>query len=338
MPTSGRSSTRRTRRADLRNAEDELITLGFLPKGASLRSLTLDLEGGQVAGYYSPEKKQLFVVEPIRRPRRRGARHLRPRVHPSAPGPASRAHGPRARTPTTRPTRTSARLALVEGDAVSVQTTWMTDNLTPKQLGEVMSAALDPAAMKALSDAPRYLRETASVPVQRRARVRDGPAGHGRLRLPWTPRSGIRPTPPSRSSTRTSTAPARRRSRCSLPAKLASKLGAGWSVAAEDTLGEEILRIWLEQVLSTPDAARCGRRLGRRSARAAARARMAPSRSGLRTEWDTPADADEFLAAARADQRPGLSLDASLEHAAGSTVVTLAIGDGSAVLLAALGN
>src|SRR5262249_55773620 len=48
--------------ADLRNANDELITLGLLPKGSSLRDLTLALEEGQVAGYYSPEKKQLFVV------------------------------------------------------------------------------------------------------------------------------------------------------------------------------------------------------------------------------------------------------------------------------------
>jgi hypothetical protein len=57
----------------------------------------------------------------------------------------------------------------------------------------------------------------------------------------------------------------------------------------------------------------------------------------LRTEWDTSADADAFLAAAT-QTKTGLGLPASLEHAAGSTVVTMAIGDGSAVLVGALGK
>src|ERR1700726_1451558 len=39
-----------------------LIALGFLPKGTSLRAAVLALQSGQVAGYYSPTEKQLFVV------------------------------------------------------------------------------------------------------------------------------------------------------------------------------------------------------------------------------------------------------------------------------------
>src|SRR5262249_43786604 len=48
--------------AALKDAEDELITLGFLPAGTSLRAITLAFQGGQVAGYYSPESNELFVV------------------------------------------------------------------------------------------------------------------------------------------------------------------------------------------------------------------------------------------------------------------------------------
>src|SRR5262245_24949628 len=39
--------------ADLRFSDAALITLGLLPPGSSLRELTLDFQGSNVAGYYS---------------------------------------------------------------------------------------------------------------------------------------------------------------------------------------------------------------------------------------------------------------------------------------------
>ena len=53
---------------------------------------------------------------------------------------------------------------MIEGDAVSVQTTWMTSNLTSEQMGELFKAALDPKALEAL-ERPIYIRETALFPV-----------------------------------------------------------------------------------------------------------------------------------------------------------------------------
>src|SRR5689334_20678054 len=41
--------------ASLAFSEDVLIALGLLPGGSSIRALTLDFQGGQVAGYYSPD-------------------------------------------------------------------------------------------------------------------------------------------------------------------------------------------------------------------------------------------------------------------------------------------
>jgi hypothetical protein len=318
--------------ADLKNAEDELITLGLLPKGASLRALTLDLEAGQVAGYYSPEKNELYVVS---RSGALGGSELSTYAHEfthelqdqqldlSKLGLDAHDQGDRS----------LARLALVEGDAVSVQTTWMTDYLSPQQMGEVMSAALDPVAMKALTDAPRYLRETALFPYN------DGTAfvyrllatgGYAAVNKAFgdPPNSTEQILHPEKYLTREAPIDVQ------LPAKLASTLGPGWSVATQDTLGELVLRIWLEQVLSTPDAAAAaagwgGDRLdllrGPNGAVAIA----------LRTEWDTPGDADAFLAAAQ-QTVAGLGVQASLGHPAGSAVVTLAIGDSSAELVGAL--
>src|SRR3954453_21231692 len=47
---------------DLKFSEDTLILLGLLPAGSSIRAMTLDFQGSNVAGYYSPDAKQLFVV------------------------------------------------------------------------------------------------------------------------------------------------------------------------------------------------------------------------------------------------------------------------------------
>src|SRR4051794_16283467 len=47
---------------ELTFSQDALISLGLLPPGSSLRTLTLDFQAGQVAGYYSPDRKELFVV------------------------------------------------------------------------------------------------------------------------------------------------------------------------------------------------------------------------------------------------------------------------------------
>ena len=320
--------------ADVKNAEDELITLGLLPAGASLRGMTLDLEAGQVAGYYSPQDKQLFVVS---RSGGLGGVELVTYAHEfthelqdqrlGLSGLGLNGHD--------QGDRSLGRLALVEGDAISVQTTWMTDFLSPQQLGEVMGAALDPVALKALSDAPRYLRETSLFPyndgllfVDRLLATGGYAAVDAAFRDP--PDSTEQILHPAKYLTREAPIAV------SVPAKIASALGPGWSIAIEDTLGEEVLRIWLEQVLSTPDAATAAAGWGG-DRLVLLRGPNGALALGLRTAWDTPADADEFFAGAT-QTKTGLDLDASLEHEAGSTVVTLAIGAGNAQLVGALGK
>src|SRR5829696_718187 len=161
--------------AQLKDTEDLLITLGLLPKGASLRQATLDFQTGQIAGYYSPDKDELFVVS--RAGGRLGGVEKATYAHEFTHQLQDQRFDLNALglDATDQSDRSLARLGLVEGDAVSVQTTWMTANLNATELGELLSAALDPAAVAALQNAPPYLRDTATFPYQ------DGPAFATRL-------------------------------------------------------------------------------------------------------------------------------------------------------------
>src|SRR5262245_1938887 len=135
------------------DSEDLLQTLGLLPQGSSLRQIMLDFQSGQVAGYYSPERKELDVVS---RSGGIGAlekvtyahefTHQLQDQHGLLAGLGLDTHD--------QSDRSMARLALVEGDAVSVQSTWMQSKLTPKELGELLAAALGPSSVEALQRAP----------------------------------------------------------------------------------------------------------------------------------------------------------------------------------------
>jgi hypothetical protein len=312
--------------AVLKDAEDELITLGLLPEGSSLRKLTLDFQGGQVAGYYSPDRDELFVVS-----------------RSGAVGPADEStyahefthqlqdqHIDLAKLGidiVDQSDRSLARLALVEGDATSVQTTWMTENLTSAELGEVFAASLDPVALEALRNAPAYLRETALFPYQ------SGLALVMRLVLQggYAAVDAAFADPPD--STEQVLHPEKYFTREApitvlVPPDLEKRLGSGWSEVGQDTLGELILRTWLNQggetVLLAPVAADAwgGDRL------ALYRGPNGETVVVLITEWDTPQDATQFEQASTAALQALEKV--SLTRSAG-TRVAIAIGDSDAL-------
>jgi hypothetical protein len=321
--------------AALKDTEDLLITLGLLPPGSSLRAITLDFQGGQVAGYYSPEKDELFVVN------RSGVigpvdestyshefTHQLQDQHVDLDGLGIDAAD--------QSDRALARLALVEGDATSVQTSWMTANLDAKELGEVFAAALDPVALEALQRAPRYLRDTALFPYQ------DGLAFVTRLLA-----NGGYPAvdaafadPPD--STEQILHPDKYFEReqpinVTLPQILVGGVGPAWTEAGQDTLGELILRIWLsEGGVATADARTAAAGWG---GDRIALLRTADGGVGviLRSAWDSAADADEFAAAART-ALANLAPDGKLVHAAGSTTVWITIGGPPLALEAPVGT
>jgi len=319
---------------ELRLAEDLLITLGLLPPGSKLRTIMLDFQSGQVAGYYSPDKDQLFVVN---RSGGLDGSQMATYAHEFTHQLDDQVIGldKLGLDVADQSDRQLARLALVEGDATSVQSTYMTANLTPKQLGEVLAAAADPKALEALQKAPPYVRETALFPYERglayvMTLIATG-GGYAAVDAAFKspPDSTEQILHPDKYVQREVPATVK------LP-DVATALGAGWTAAGQDTLGELILSIWLTQG-GVPRA----------EANVAATGwggdRLVLLRGpddalgvGLVTTWDTAADASEFLAAAStavsAREPDGLAASDGLR------TVVVALGARAADVLQVLGG
>jgi hypothetical protein len=319
----------------LADTEDLLIALGLLPPGASLRAITLAFQAGQVAGYYSPEDDELFVVS---RSGRIGGAEKATYAHEFTHQLQDQRFdlGALGIDASDQSDKALARLALVEGDATSVQTEWMTSFLDARELGEVLAAALDPAALEALQNAPAYLRDTATFPYE------DGFAFVSRIVAGggYAAVDAAYADPPD--STEQVLHPDLYLERqppiaVELPDGLAAALGAGWTAAAQDTLGELILRTWLREGGVSVANARAASAGWGGDRLALLRGPDGAIAVALLTVWDTVADADEFAAAARlaVGEMPA---GGAVGHATGSSTVAIGIGDNAAAILAALGD
>jgi hypothetical protein len=305
--------------AALKDAEDELIALGLLPAGTSLRAATLAFQSGQVAGYYSPEQDKLFVVS---RSGALGAADESTYAHEFTHQLQDQRFGldKLGLAAADQSDRSLARLALVEGDAVSVQTTWMTKHLTSQQLGEVMSAALDPAALKAFNNAPPYLRDTSLFPYQQGLTFVTGLLAQGQYgavdaAFKNPPDSTEQILHPEKFLTREPPLVVK------LPSDLAATVGPGWSVAGEDTLGEFLLNLWL-RLGGVPSADAAAAAAGWGGDRLALlRGPDGAVQVRLFTVWDTPADADAFAAAAQVPAK------GFVDHSPGDRTVSITLGD-----------
>jgi hypothetical protein len=219
------------------------IELGLMPQGGSLRTAYLDLEAGQVAGYYSADAKRLFVVS-----------------RSGGVGPTQRVTYAHEFThqlqdqnfdlsklgldATDQGDRSLGRLALVEGDAVTTQTTWMTSNLNSTDLAQLLSDASDPAALAALQAAPAILRTTVLFPYTSGATFVQTLMAAGGLQavdaaFADPPDSTAQVLHPELYASRTKPIA------INLPATLAASLGSGWRLLGEDTLGELQIQGWL---------------------------------------------------------------------------------------------
>jgi len=316
-------------------SERLLKALGLLPADVKLRDEVINLQAGQVVGYYSPKRDELFVVSTT-----------------GGIGPTQRATYAHEYThqlqdqnfgldkmdfdSTDQSDRSLARLALVEGDAVTAQTRWMQANLTAEDLGQIFADASDPAVLQALQGAPAILRETAFFPYQEGAilvsalMVRSGYKGV----------DDAFASPPD--STEQILHPEKYLQRdppiaVTVVADLPSRLATGWSNGGTDTLGELQLRIWLsEGGVSTSAASRAAAGWG------GDRVMLLDGPGGatavaLVTEWDTAADANEFATAAKTAM-VGLKLTGLVSQSGGLTRVLVAVGSSSAPVMAALGG
>lgn len=324
--------------AAIEAAQDELIELGLIPTGTSLRQAELDLQAGQVAGYYSPGAGQLYVVS-----------------RSGGIGPTQRvtyAHefthqlqdqnfdlAKLGLSATDQGDRSLARLALVEGDAVTVQTIWTRDNLSTGDLAQLLADASDPAALAALEHAPAFLRTTVLFPYTSGqafvgtlvatggeaavdAAFRNPPASTAQVLHPELFLAHQVPLA------------------VSLPSKLGQALGSGWRELGRDTLGELQIRTWLEadgvdQATGTEAAA--GWAGDRLAILAGPNGQLALA---IRTEWTTPTDAAEFSSAAvtALAKASGTGRVASRAGSVTSDVVVAPTAELAQRLLAALGD
>ncbi len=277
-------------------AERIYKALGLLHADASLTDLYVALQGSQVIGFYDPSSKELVIVS-----------------HDGGLGPVERLTYAHEFTHELQDVafdlqslgldqlqdqsdRGLALLGLVEGDAVSAQTTWMTGNLTAAELTQVALEAADPAILEVMAKTPAILLETSLFPYQDGAAFIAGLLGAGG----YPAVNAAYADPPA--STEQVLHPEKYAAHetpvvLAFPADLAARFGPGATLDALDTLGELQLRVWLKQ-LGVPGE----------QARAAASGwggdRVALVHAGggdalaLSTAWDSRADAVEFRAAA----------------------------------------
>ena len=271
--------------------------LGLMPEGDSLRGLYLELLASQVAGFYDPETKDLFVVS--RSGRINGADKI---TFAHEYGHALQdANFDIFKAPEELRDQTDqamARAALYEGDATLLMLLWAQGgNLTPEELQDYIEAGSDPEALAILERMPAILVRGLLFPYE---------AGVGFV-LPaqtdggWPGIDALYERPPS--TTEQILHPEKYDAQegaveVALPADLAERMGDGWSVALEDTWGEFQTQLWLTEsdldldVATDAAAGWGGDRLAVLDGPGDAWAVV------LDTTWDSADDAEAFRAAA----------------------------------------
>lgn len=277
-------------------SERLLKAFGLMPQDQSLKELYLELIGSQVAGFYDPDEKQLFVVS--RTGTITGADKITfAHEYDHALQDANFDVFAEQKDLLDESDQALARAAVYEGDATLLMIMWAGPNLTAEEFAEVQAAGADPESMAILERTPAILVEsllfpyTAGqafvLPVQTSggwsavdALYDDLPLSTEQILHPDKYRAGEEPVD------------------VQLPASLATDMGEGWSESIQDTFGEFQLGVWL-------------RESGIRSSDASAAAagwggdRLAVLEGPddewavvMRSTWDSDADADAFRQAA----------------------------------------
>jgi len=272
--------------------------LGLVPPGTSLRDLNIKLLGSQVAGYYEPDSKKLYVVSPSG-----GIGALEKFIFAHEFDHAlqdqnfdlknldleSIGHGDQS----------LAHLAVAEGDATLLMTLWAQSNLSTAEMIELAKASSDPAQTQILAETPDILKETLLFPYTGGLQlVIAAQAAAGG----WKGVDALYAKPPA--STEQVLHPEKYTAGeapivVSFPSDLAARMGGGWKVATEDTLGELQLGVWLKSAGKVPAATATAAAAGWGGDRVALVTNGDRAGVVLDSRWDTATDAAEFAAAAQ---------------------------------------
>lgn len=217
--------------------------LGLLPKDRKLKDVYIDLLESQVAGLYDPVRKKLYVVS------KAGGVGAVEKVYYSHEYDHALqdqnfdldaiTDGLQDETD-----EALARQALVEGDAYVLMTYWLQQNLTPEELTEVIQSSSDPEAQQALNRIPPIVQAQLLFSAIQGTQFVAGIQMSG----DWAAIDAAFGDPPQ--STEQVLHPEKFSGReapikVDLPDDLATRMGTGWSVIDEDTMGEHQMAIWL---------------------------------------------------------------------------------------------
>ena len=237
-----KANAAQTNHAALANETKLFVHLGLLPAGSDLEQMELDLQAGQVVGFYDPESKGLYIlsdsggVGPVQKIT--FAHEYTHALQDQVFGLDKLAID----TPD-QGDRDLARTALAEGDASLAMTLWSTKNMSIPDLLAVLGDPSSADQTQQLAKAPTILRESLMFPYL------DGLAFVQSIydKGGWAAIDQVYANPPDSTSQilhpdlyNEKVGPVA----VSVPAVPAAL--SGWKLTMQDTLGELQLRIWLE--------------------------------------------------------------------------------------------
>jgi hypothetical protein len=270
--------------------------LGMLPDDASLKDLYLKLLGSQVAGFYDPDEKALFVVS---RSGGLGPAEQVTFAHEFDHALQDQNFGLK-KLGTAVPDqsdRSLARLSLAEGDATLLMSAWAQAHFTPVQMLQLLQTSVDPAQNAVLESMPPVLKDQLLFPYTRGLAFVEGLWATGG----WSAVDGAYATPPD--STEQIMHPEKYVAHepaetIQMPGDLAANLGAGWRVDLQDTMGEFGIMEWLMRGGGVSESAASAAATGWGGDRLVLASNGPTFGVAVQTTWDTAADAAEFAAAA----------------------------------------
>lgn len=272
--------------------------LGLIPDGTSLKDLYLKLLGSQVAGYYDSDTKELYVVS---RSGGLGPTEKITFAHEFDHALQDQTFGldKLQLDAIGESDRSLARLSVAEGDATLLMTLWAGQYMTPTDLLQMLREANDPEQAAILAEMPAILRDSLMFPYTAgQALVASIHASGG-----WAAVDKVYADPPV--STEQVLHPEKYAAhepaiKVALPKDLAARLGTGWSVDLQDTMGEFELESWLRSAGQVAETTATSAAEGWGGDRIALVSKGDRSGIVFDTRWDSPADAAEFAAAAQA--------------------------------------
>ncbi len=275
-------------RDDIRNSQDVMKIMGLIPQNADLYELLLSMYGEQVLGFYNPETEELYVIK--------GMAALTPLEELTLAHEYTHALQQQhfdihnmGKAVEDDSDADAALSALIEGDAIAVQTEYMLTYLTSEQRENLFG---DSGGSPMFDASPYILQESLQFPY------RDGQVLVKNLILAkqWKRVNDAYMKPPVSTEQVLHFAKfeeGENPATISLP-DLSTALGQDWEMVYEDVLGEFFLETFLETRAAAPLPARAAEGWG------GDRFNLMTGPQGEQAmvtllAWDSKMDAQEFF-------------------------------------------